>query len=89
MYSILLCNVFYSTSFKNYPSFSLQVPSILSILEVWKKLKCIAQFGFGLSFPDIKACWNIPNGKRGGHPLKGLSHEIDFENCVKNLQNLA
>ncbi len=25
-------NVFYSTSFKNYPSFSLQVPSILSIL---------------------------------------------------------
>ncbi len=25
-------NVLYSTSFKNYPSFSLQVPSILSIL---------------------------------------------------------
>jgi hypothetical protein len=25
-------NVFYSTSFKNYPSFSLQLPSILSIL---------------------------------------------------------
>jgi hypothetical protein len=25
-------NGFYSTSFKNYPSFSLQVPSILSIL---------------------------------------------------------
>ncbi len=27
-----MLNVFYSTSLKNYPSFSLQVPSILSIL---------------------------------------------------------
>jgi hypothetical protein len=25
----------------------------------------------------------------GGEVLKGLSHEIDFKNCDKNLQNLA
>jgi hypothetical protein len=28
-------------------------------------------------------------GKDFGPPLKGLSHEIDFKNFDKNLQNLA
>ncbi len=38
-------NVFYSTSFKNYPSFSLQIPSILFILLVSKRVMACYQLG--------------------------------------------
>ncbi len=40
-------NVFYSTSFKNYPSFSLQVPSILSIPLGFNVLRSCCTKGYG------------------------------------------
>ena len=33
--------------------------------------------------------WRGGGGKDLGPPLKGLSHEIDFKNFDKNLQNLT
>ncbi len=64
-------NVFYSTSFKNYPSFSLQVPSILSILLVWYS-EHILYVLCGLHLPEDErrrrwVCWSSP---AGGQPVR-------------------
>jgi hypothetical protein len=39
-------NLFYSTSFKNFPSFSLQVPSILSILLIVIRVYTLQSWNF-------------------------------------------
>jgi hypothetical protein len=46
----------------------------------------------GLLIPDVgilASLWCLPGTMHGIHPLKGLSHEIDFKTFEKKLQNLA
>jgi hypothetical protein len=51
-----------------------------------KKLKTRSDAYFGLL---LSICHQKPNPARKTVPLKGLSHEIDFKNFDKNLQNLT